>query len=89
MKKLLYSISIAALICSCSNLGTFSGDYNKVIAIPSGMRLLDIKLTKDSSLLLYMETADSSYVPKMKTLQKTSKYGIVERRIVFMESKGK
>ncbi len=80
-------IIVVIALCCCTtinNLGRYEG---KTIELPEGMQLTRATLEKDSSVWLFMQSMDSSYTPRVKVLQKNSKYGIPERKIIFRESK--
>jgi hypothetical protein len=83
MKKFIY-FCIVPLLSACSILTT---PIYRSIELPANMRLIEATLEKDSSVWLYMESMDSTYIPKTKILQKNSKYGIVEKKFIFQESK--
>ena len=83
MRKLIY-LCILSLLSACSILNT---PIYRSIELPANMRLLEATLEKDSSVWLYMESMDSTYIPKTKILQKNSKYGIIEKKFIFQESK--
>lgn len=82
-------IILLCTLCGCTtinglNLSKYEG---RTIEVPAGMQLTKATLEKDSSVWLFMQSMDSNYIPKVKVMQKNSKYGIVEDKIIFRESK--
>ena len=42
---------------------------------------------KESDLFYMTEPMDSGYIPKVKTLHEKSKYGLIESKVKFIESR--
>lgn len=87
MKNISIVFSILLCMCACGTLPSISEYNGRMVYIPTGMKLIEAALETDSSVWLYMESMDSNYIPKVKVLQKVSKYGIVEQKITFKEEK--
>ena len=85
---LLATIVTCILCCSCGSIKPFGVSLDtKTIELPKGMKLIDSKIERDSSIWIFMEPMDSGYTAKTRVLQKTSKYGIIERKFIFKEIK--
>ena len=83
---ILAALFIVLFCCACGALNNLeSYSHARVIELPEGMKLVNAKLEKDSSVWVFMESVDSSYIPKTKILQRESKYGIIEDRLIFRE----
>ena len=76
-----------AVCCSCSSMIENSYVSTRIVNLPDNMRLVNVKIERDSSLQVFMESMDSNYQAKTKVIQNVSKYGIIKNKVIFKESK--
>lgn len=56
------------------------------VNLPKGQKLLEATW-KDNSLFYLMEPMDPDYTPKTKTFQEDSSWGIMQSKVIFVESR--
>lgn len=91
MKKIFSMlIALVALVCvtsSCTEnqrARQFGGEMT--VKLEPGQRLL-MATWKEDNLFYLTEPMDEDYVPKTKTFQENSSYGIMETKVIFIEQK--
>ena len=90
VKFILITAVIMALIllftgCTENKMTRSFGGTMK-IELPKGQKLISATWKK-TSLFYLTEPMDSGYMPKIKTFQESSSYGILESTVLFIESK--
>lgn len=88
MKKVLFLL-FAILFCftSCTEkqrTRQFGGSM--VINLPKGQKLM-MATWKETDLFYLLEPMDSNYIPKQKTFVEDSNWGVLESKIIFVESR--
>lgn len=88
MKRLLILSIFAALALSGCTENTraraFGGKVD--ISVPAGQKVIGATW-KESDLWYLTESMEESYQPKVKTLQESSAFGLMEGKVIFRESK--
>ena len=86
MKKLfLMALLVISVSCTENQLTReFGGETN--IKLPKGKKLIDATW-KDNNLWYLYEDMDSNYIPKTKVFQEASDYGVLNGKVIFIESK--
>ena len=87
MRKVVFLLLCLATTCGCTEqrmARQFGGSY-KVI-LPKGQRLIEATW-KGADLWYLTEDMDSAYMPKTKTFQEDSQWGVFEGSITFIENK--
>lgn len=91
MKKIFsLIIAITAIIClatSCTQnqrAREFGGTMT--VKLEAGQKLI-MATWKDNDLFYLTEPMEENYKPKTKTFQENSSYGILETKVIFVESK--
>ena len=59
----------------------------EVLTLPKGEKLLEVTWKDQSSIWYLVEDMDSDYIPKTKTFQESSRFGILEGKIIFIENR--
>lgn len=89
MNKVKVFLAVLMLLClvSCTEqarVRSFGGEMS--IELPKGKRLI-MATWKEVDLFYLLEDMDSLYIPKNKEFIENSSYGILESKIIFIESK--
>ena len=86
MKK--YIVLLFGLICfaSCQNTIVKTCGGSMTIKLEKGQKLMEVTWKGDDVWYL-TEPMDSDYVPKTKVFQEDSRFGVLEGKITFIESK--
>lgn len=87
MKKIL--VLIISLICftSCEQVITKELGGTTTITLEKGEKLIEATWKGDGNLWYLVEPMDSDYVPKTKVFKESSVYGVMEGKVIFVESK--
>ena len=85
MKKLLALVLGIVLLSSCQHFTRQVG-AKITIRLEKGQRLT-LVTWKESSLWYLTEKMDSDYKPKTKVFQESSLLGVLEGKVIFIESK--
>lgn len=80
-------IIVAAIFVSCTD-HTMSRKFGgkETITLPKGMKLVEATW-KESDLWYLLEPMDANYVPKTKIFQEDSRFGVLEGKVTFIESR--
>lgn len=87
IKKILFVLALVFIFISCTeNKMTRRYGGTMKVELPKGQKLISATW-KETSLFYLTEPMDSGYVPKTKTFQESSSYGIWESTVLFIESR--
>ena len=80
-------IIVAAIFVSCTD-HTMSRKFGgkETITLPKGMKLVEATW-KESDLWYLLEPMDANYVPKTKIFQEDSRFGVLEGKVTFVETR--
>jgi hypothetical protein len=80
-------IIVAAIFVNCTD-HTMSRKFGgkETITLPKGMKLVEATW-KESDLWYLLEPMDANYVPKTKIFQEDSRFGVLEGKVTFIESR--
>ena len=80
-------IIVVAIFVSCTN-HTMSRKFGgeETITLPKGMKLVEATW-KESNLWYLLEPMDANYVPKTKIFQEDSRFGVLEGKVTFVETR--
>ena len=87
MKKFLFILFIAFMVCSCtkqSRVRMFGGTVT--INVPAGYKVTSATW-KESNLFYFMETMEDDYIPQCKKFVESSSFGVLESEIIFNEKR--
>jgi hypothetical protein len=88
MKKIIVLLSLVlALSVSCTEqerVKSFGGSMT--VNVPKGNKLI-MATWKEANLFFLYEPMEEGYIPKNKTFQEQSAYGVMETKIIFVESR--
>lgn len=86
MKKLfLMVLLVISVSCTENQLAKEYGGET-TIKLPKGKKLIEATW-KDNNLWYLYEDMDSNYIPKTKVFQEESDYGVLNGKVIFVESK--
>ncbi len=86
MKKTILLALTALMMVGCEQYITRKAGGTLTIKLESGQKLIEATW-KNSDLWYLTEPMDSDYKPKTKVFQENSLYGVLEGRVIFVESK--
>lgn len=87
MKKIILLFIFILSIYSCTeNIRTKTFGGNMTIELPKGKKLIEATW-KDNNLFYLIEDMDENYKPKNKMFIENSSYGILESKVIFIETK--
>lgn len=86
MKKILILIFTSMMITGCDQYISRHAGGTTTIKLDKGDKLIEATW-KEGSLWYLTEPMDSDYVPKKKTFKESSMYGVLEGKVIFIESK--
>lgn len=88
MKKIVYVviIAIAFITCSCDKSITKHFGGTTTINLEPGEKLIEATW-KDSNVWYLVEPMEDDYVPKTKVFKESSKFGVMQGKIIFIETK--
>ena len=87
MKRILFILMTILFFISCTEnqmARKFGGTAE--IKLPRGEKLLMVTW-KETNLFYLTEPMDSNYIPKTKIFREDSNYGLIESKVVFIESR--
>ena len=85
---MLLAIIIVIACCSCtehSKARHWGGE--ETVNLPKGMKLLEVTWKENNNLWYLLEPMDDDYTPKTKVFKEDSRFGIMEGKVKFIESK--
>lgn len=77
-------IIVVAIFVNCTDSRKFGGE--ETITLPKGMKLVEATW-KESDLWYLLEPMDANYVPKTKIFQEDSRFGVLEGKVTFVETR--
>lgn len=88
MKKIVYVviITIAFITCGCDNFTTKHFGGTTTINLEPGEKLIEATW-KDSNIWYLVEPMEDDYIPKTKVFKECSIFGVMEGKIIFIETK--
>lgn len=87
MRKVLFILMTILFFISCTEnqmARKFGGTAE--IKLPRGEKLLMVTW-KETNLFYLTEPMDSNYIPKTKIFREDSNYGLIESKVIFIESR--
>lgn len=87
MRRILFILMTILFFISCTEnqmARKFGGTAE--IKLPRGEKLLMVTW-KETNLFYLTEPMDSNYIPKTKIFREDSNYGLIESKVVFIESR--
>ena len=92
MKKifsLLFILSVLVISLSSCTGNTRARVYGgtQMIDVPAGYKVVEATWKEGSSLWYLMEPMEDDYTPKVKVFQESSRLGLVEGTVKFVESR--
>lgn len=87
MKRILFILMTILFFISCTEnqmARKFGGTAE--IKLPRGEKLLMVTW-KETNLFYLTEPMDSNYIPKTKIFREDSNFGLIESKVVFIESR--
>ena len=85
-KLLILTISLVCLTC-CDQAITKKYGGTTTITLEKGEKLVEATWKDDGNLWYLVEPMDSDYVPKTKVFKESSMYGVLEGKVIFVETK--
>lgn len=88
MKKLILSIVLLIFLAGCtqqSRSRNFGG--TATIKLSPGMKLVEATWKDDNNLWYLIEPMDPDYEPKEKLFIESSSWGVMEGKVIFIESR--
>lgn len=87
MRRILFILMTILFFISCTEnqmARKFGGTAE--IKLPRGEKLLMVTW-KETNLFYLTEPMDSDYIPKTKIFREDSNYGLIESKVIFIESR--
>lgn len=87
MRRILFILMTILFFISCTEnqmARKFGGTAE--IKLPRGEKLLMVTW-KETNLFYLTEPMDSNYIPKTKIFREDSNYGLIESKVIFIESR--
>lgn len=86
MKKILFSLFIMICVCSCDQAITRTMGGTTNIELEPGEKLVEVTWKGDNIWYL-VEPMEADYTPKTKTFKESSRAGVFEGKVVFIEKR--
>lgn len=87
IKKILFTLALVFTFISCTeNSISRKLGGTMTVNLPKGEKLV-MATWKETSLFYLTEPMDSNYVPKTKIFREDSSWGLIESKVLFIESK--
>ena len=87
MKKILVFIISLVCLTSCEQVITKELGGTTTITLKNGEKLVEATWKGDGNLWYLVEPMDSDYVPKTKVFKESSVYGVMEGKVIFIETR--
>ena len=87
MKKIIIFLGIILCFTSCDQYISKNWGGNSTIKLQPGERLVEVTWKNDADLWYLVEPMDSDYVPKTKTFKESSAMGVMEGKVIFIETR--
>ena len=87
MRRILFILMTILFFISCTEnqmARKFGGTAE--VKLPRGEKLLMVTW-KETNLFYLTEPMDSDYIPKTKIFREDSNYGLIESKVIFIESR--
>ena len=86
MKKLILLAFAALMMVGCEQYASRQAGGTLTIKLESGQKLIEATW-KESDLWYLTEPMDSDYKPKTKVFRENAVFGILEGKVIFIESR--
>ena len=86
MKKIILLALTTLMMVGCEQYVTRQAGGTMTIKLEPNQRLIEATW-KEGDLWYLTEPMDSDYVPKTKVFQENSLYGVMEGKVIFVESR--
>lgn len=86
MKKIILLALTALMMVGCEQYVSRKAGGTMSIKLEPNQRLMEVTW-KDGDLWYLTEPMDSDYMPKTKVFQENSLYGVLEGKVIFIESR--
>ena len=87
IKKILFTLALVFTFISCTeNSISRKLGGTMTVNLPKGEKLV-MATWKETSLFYLTEPMDSGYIPKTKIFREDSSWGLVESKVLFIESR--
>ena len=86
MKKILFILMTVFCLISCDQYISRNFGGTTTIKLEKGQKLVEATW-KESDLWYLVEPMDSDYIPKTKEFIESSTVGVMEGKVIFIESK--
>lgn len=87
IKKILFVLALVFTFVSCTeNKMSRAFGGTMTVNLPKGQKLI-MATWKQTSLFYLTEPMDSGYTPKTKVFQENSSWGVIESKVLFIESR--
>lgn len=87
MKKILFILLMFLCLTSCDQYLTRTMGGTTEIKLESGEKLVEVTWKGDGDLWYLVEPMDSNYIPKTKVFKESSNIGVMEGKVVFIETR--
>lgn len=87
MKKILVLIISLVCLTSCEQVITREYGGTTTIKLEKGEKLVEATWKGGGDLWYLVEPMDSDYVPKIKVFKESSIYGVLEGKVIFIETR--
>ena len=87
MKKILFILLMFLCLTSCDQYLTRTMGGTTKIKLESGEKLVEVTWKGDGDLWYLVEPMDSNYIPKTKVFKESSNIGVMEGKVVFIETR--
>lgn len=87
MKKILFILMTIFCLSSCDQYFTRELGGTTTIKLDPGQKLIECTWKGDGDLWYLVEPMDSDYIPKTKEFIESSMCGVMEGKVIFIESK--
>ena len=87
MKKIIFVFMMFLCLTSCEQYVTRTMGGTTKITLEPGEKLIEATWKGDGDLWYLVEPMDSDYTPKQKTLKESSRTGIIEGKVIFIEKR--
>ena len=87
MKKILFILITVFCLISCDQYISRNFGGTTKIELEAGEKLVEVTWKGDGDLWYLVEPMDSDYIPKTKEFIESSTVGVMEGKVIFIESK--
>lgn len=87
MKKILFTLLGVFCLVSCEQLVTREFGGTTTVYLEPNEKLIEATWKGDGDLWYLVEPMDSDYAPKTKILKESSMCGVMEGKVIFIETR--